>query len=62
MIRQTAVKPAPTGATALQNSSASGCRQTSPAALASAMLAYTNSAIQAAGTWTYMIRTVSPCR
>ena len=59
--RARSVKTAPTGEAASAATSASGWRQISAAAEASPTQAYANMAIQAAGTWMYMIRTVSPC-
>ena len=55
------MKPAPIGAAARATTSPSGCFHTSAETLPAATTRYANSAIQAAGTWTYMMRTVSPC-
>ncbi len=56
--RHTRVKHAPTGAAATAEIWAMGCFQINPVALAITMKAYANIAIQAAGTWTYIILTV----
>jgi hypothetical protein len=55
------VKPAPSGAAAFCAASASGWRQTNVPSAASVITPQMNVESHAAGTWMYMILTVSPC-
>ena len=52
---------APTGAMDLDNISARGCLQIMKKIEQTASKRYENSASQALGTWTYIMRTAEPC-
>ena len=61
LIRVTAVNNAPIGAEAMASSSHSLMRQTSAITLWMAMITKIDMLIQAAGTWMYRMRKLSPC-